>query len=194
MPGGSRAQRRGRCGHSCAGRAGHHRRRPAIKPGYLPGFGILPAESVRELAETATLQPVEVPTSRRHPIRGIGRRRSRSQFVRWRDLTCRWPGCDRPVERCDIDHTVPYPHRADTSVEQQAVLPHPSSDQNVLHRDGRLDRSATARRHHRVHRPDRAHLHHRTPRRQHVLHASPIHRRAADPTGICAARSTTAPQ
>jgi hypothetical protein len=29
--------------------------------------------------------------------------------VRWRDLTCRWPGCDAPVERYDIDHTVPYP-------------------------------------------------------------------------------------
>jgi hypothetical protein len=32
-----------------------------------------------------------------------------AEFVRWRDLTCRWPGCDAPVERCDIDHTVPYP-------------------------------------------------------------------------------------
>ena len=32
------------------------------QPGYLPGFGILPAESVRELATTATLKPVTVPT------------------------------------------------------------------------------------------------------------------------------------
>jgi hypothetical protein len=31
------------------------------------------------------------------------------EFVRWRDLTCRWPGCDRPVAQCDLDHTVPYP-------------------------------------------------------------------------------------
>ncbi len=30
-------------------------------------------------------------------------------FVRWRDLTCRFPGCDAPVQRCDIDHTVAYP-------------------------------------------------------------------------------------
>jgi hypothetical protein len=28
--------------------------------------------------------------------------------VRCRDLTCRWPGCDRPAFDCDIDHTVPY--------------------------------------------------------------------------------------
>ena len=33
-------------------------------PGYLPGFGVLPAESVRELATTATLKPLTVPTRR----------------------------------------------------------------------------------------------------------------------------------
>ena len=31
------------------------------------------------------------------------------EFIQWRDLTCRWPGCDKPVEKSDIDHTVPYP-------------------------------------------------------------------------------------
>jgi hypothetical protein len=31
-----------------------------------------------------------------------------AEFVRCRDLTCRWPGCDRPAFDCDIDHTVPY--------------------------------------------------------------------------------------
>lgn len=30
-------------------------------------------------------------------------------FVRCRDLTCRFPGCDRPAYACDIDHTVPWP-------------------------------------------------------------------------------------
>jgi hypothetical protein len=24
-------------------------------------------------------------------------------------MTCRWPGCDKPVEKSDVDHTVPYP-------------------------------------------------------------------------------------
>ncbi|WP_131810939.1 HNH endonuclease signature motif containing protein, partial [Mycolicibacterium monacense] len=30
-------------------------------------------------------------------------------FVRCRDLTCRFPGCDAPATRCDIDHTAPWP-------------------------------------------------------------------------------------
>jgi hypothetical protein len=31
------------------------------------------------------------------------------RFIRCRDMTCRFPGCDRPAEFADIDHTVPYP-------------------------------------------------------------------------------------
>ena len=31
------------------------------------------------------------------------------RFIRSRDLTCRFPNCDRPAEFCDVDHTVPYP-------------------------------------------------------------------------------------
>jgi hypothetical protein len=78
-------------------------------PGYLPGFGILPAESVRELAATAQLKPLDVPTG---ATADSGYRPSAvtAEFVRWRDLTCRWPGCDRPAERCDVDHTVPWPY------------------------------------------------------------------------------------
>ena len=76
-------------------------------PGYLPGFGILPAESVRELATTAQLKPLTIPSEEPEP--GYRPSAGLAEFVRWRDLTCRWPGCDAPVERCDIDHTVRYP-------------------------------------------------------------------------------------
>jgi Domain of unknown function (DUF222) len=76
-------------------------------PGYLPGFGILPAESVRELAQTATLMPLTIPSPTPDP--GYRPSAVTREYVRWRDLTCRWPGCDAPAERCDFDHTVPYP-------------------------------------------------------------------------------------
>ena len=76
-------------------------------PGYLPGFGILPAESVRDLAPRAQLTPVGIPCGPPDP--GYRPSALTRDFTRWRDLTCRWPGCDRPVARCELDHTVPYP-------------------------------------------------------------------------------------
>lgn len=74
-------------------------------PGYLPGFGIQPAQAVRDLSKTATLKPLRLPNNASEP--GYRPSAGLSEFVRWRDLTCRWPGCD--VRVCDIDHTVPYP-------------------------------------------------------------------------------------
>ncbi len=75
------------------------------KPGYLPGFGILPAESVHEIATSAKLKPLVVPTGVAADP-GYRPTTATAEFIRWRDLTCRWPGCDRPAEKSDIDHTV----------------------------------------------------------------------------------------
>ena len=77
-------------------------------PGYLRGFGILPAESVRHVATTATLKPLTVPNGVA-PDAGYRPSVKNKEFIGWRDLTCRWPGCDTPVEKSDVDHTVPYP-------------------------------------------------------------------------------------
>ncbi|MCT7660253.1 HNH endonuclease signature motif containing protein [Mycobacterium deserti] len=79
-------------------------------PGYLPGFGILPAESVRALATTATLTPVALPAPDAATEPGYRPSAGLADFVRWRDLTCRWPGCDRPVMKSDIDHTRAWPY------------------------------------------------------------------------------------
>ncbi len=76
-------------------------------PGYLPGFGILPAESVRDLAASgAACTPVTIPTAAAPGYRASA---ALAAFVRWRDLTCRFPGCDAPAQVCDIDHSTPYP-------------------------------------------------------------------------------------
>ena len=78
-------------------------------PGYLPGYGTIPAATVREMAKTASLRPVPsaedlVAEPQYRPSAALAR------FIRCRDLTCRWPGCDQPAQKCDIDHSVPYPH------------------------------------------------------------------------------------
>lgn len=78
-------------------------------PGYLPGFGVLPAESVRDLAAAgATVTPVSMPGD--EPAPGYRPTAVQAAFVAWRDLTCRFPGCEQPAEVCDNDHTVPYPY------------------------------------------------------------------------------------
>ena len=79
------------------------------EPGYLAGCGTVPAGTVRELAKRAKPRPLvhpkdSPPEPRYRPSAAL------ADFVRCRDLTCRFPGCERPAERADIDHTVPYPH------------------------------------------------------------------------------------
>ena len=78
------------------------------QPGYLPGFGVLPAESVRDLAAWATIKPVTLPGDQCAP--GYRPTAAQAAFIRWRDLTCRFPDCDAPAEACDIDHSTPYPY------------------------------------------------------------------------------------
>ena len=76
-------------------------------PGFLPGFGPLPANSLRDIAATAKIKPLLMPSTVAEP--GYRPSAALAEFVRLRDLTCRFPGCDEPAEVCDIDHTVPFP-------------------------------------------------------------------------------------
>ncbi len=76
-------------------------------PGYLPGFGPVPTTALRDLASTAKLKPLVKPCADPEP--GYRPSAALAEFVRIRDLTCRFPGCDEPAEVCDLDHTVPYP-------------------------------------------------------------------------------------
>jgi hypothetical protein len=78
------------------------------QPGYVPGYGGLSADAVRQLAGAAKLRPVVHPKDcpaepRYRPSAAL------ADFIRCRDLTCRFPGCDRPAEYADIDHTVAWP-------------------------------------------------------------------------------------
>jgi hypothetical protein len=77
-------------------------------PGSIIGSdALVPADLIAELARSAKLRPLIHPTDS-SPESGYTPTRALADFVRCRDLTCRFPGCDQPATRCDRDHTVPY--------------------------------------------------------------------------------------
>ena len=69
--------------------------------------GLISPELVKELAASAKLVPLIHPADA-PPEPGYVPSKALADFVRCRDLTCRWPGCDRPASDCDVDHTIPY--------------------------------------------------------------------------------------
>ncbi len=76
-------------------------------PGYLAKFGPIASTALRDMATTAKLKPLVVPL--KGPEQGYRPSSALTEFVRCRDLTCRFPGCSQPAEVCDVDHTVPFP-------------------------------------------------------------------------------------
>jgi hypothetical protein len=74
----------------------------------IAGGGIVPTPLLAELVRLgAPIRPVV------HPAELCSEPRYRpsaklARFVRNRDQTCTFPGCDRPAERCDLDHTTPH--------------------------------------------------------------------------------------
>ncbi len=79
-------------------------------PGYLAGYGVIDAELVRDLAREATRRLVEAPAFDQRQALTYRPCAALARFIRNRDLTCRFPGCTVPAERCDIDHTEPFNH------------------------------------------------------------------------------------
>ena len=77
-------------------------------PGAMVGFeGLIPAEMIAEMARSARLRPLihprDAPSESGYvPSRGL------ADFVRLRDMTCRFPGCAVPATACDLDHCVPH--------------------------------------------------------------------------------------
>jgi hypothetical protein len=79
-------------------------------PAVIMGGGMLPAPLLAaKIAATATITPIvhpgdTGPQPRYTPTAVL------ATFIRCRDMTCRFPGCDEPAHHCDIDHTIAYPH------------------------------------------------------------------------------------
>lgn len=101
---------------------------PAV-PSATPGFGFVvgglavPASVLADLAKRgiAELRPVvhpgdAPPEPRYRPSVAL------ATFVRCRDLTCRFPGCECPADVCDIDHTIPYDRGGPTHASNLKAL------------------------------------------------------------------------
>jgi hypothetical protein len=93
----------------------------SAKPGYLPGYGTVPPTMLRELATHARLRPLD-PDALRCPEARYRPSTALAELIRCRDLHCRFPGCDKPAEFCDIDHTVPWQQGGPTHPSNMALL------------------------------------------------------------------------
>lgn len=80
--------------------------------GHIIGGGTVPSQLLAHLVNRgAGVKPLRHPSDlpaepQYRPSRAL------AAFIRARDLTCRFPGCDRPATHCDIDHAVAYPRGA----------------------------------------------------------------------------------
>ncbi|MCV7420064.1 DUF222 domain-containing protein [Mycobacterium yunnanensis] len=81
----------------------------SLRPAALMGGQFLPGAVACRAAVGATItrivHPGQAPPENRYrPSKKL------ADFVRCRDMTCRFPGCRVPATNCDVDHTIPWPH------------------------------------------------------------------------------------
>ena len=79
-----------------------------LRPAAMMGGQFLPGAIACRAAIGATITPIvhpgqAPPEPRYRPSKKL------ADFVRCRDLTCRFPGCRAPATKCDVDHTIPWP-------------------------------------------------------------------------------------
>ncbi|MCV7423402.1 DUF222 domain-containing protein [Mycobacterium yunnanensis] len=81
----------------------------SLRPAALMGGQFLPGALACRATIGATITRIvhpgqASPENRYRPSRKL------ADFVRCRDMTCRFPGCRVPASQTDIDHTIPWPH------------------------------------------------------------------------------------
>ncbi|MDZ4264923.1 MAG: DUF222 domain-containing protein [Mycobacterium sp.] len=74
----------------------------------LPGRGVIPTPVLAEaIRGGAKIKPLWLPGAEPEPPYRPSARLA--EFIRVRDMFCRFPNCDVPADRCDIDHVKPWP-------------------------------------------------------------------------------------
>ena len=93
-------------------------------PGYLPGYGHIPAQIAREIAADPSSTWTRILTDPDNgQLLSVGRKRYRppaelADFVRVRARTCQHPGCNQPAHFTDLDHTQDWAKGGDTAADQ----------------------------------------------------------------------------
>jgi len=94
-------------------------------PGELAGYGPIPADVARELAQEGTWRRILTDPATGELLEA-GTRTYRpgadvTRSIQARDVTCTWPGCRQPASRSEIDHIVPYrhPHAGDRGASRR---------------------------------------------------------------------------
>lgn len=90
-------------------------------PGELAGYGPIPAPMARRIAARSTWTPLIVEARTGEPLARGTRRYQPTDGLRSavieRDVTCVFPGCRQPSERCDVDHVSPFVHDDRTATQ-----------------------------------------------------------------------------
>jgi len=78
-------------------------------PALILGGPLIPAPLLAQLITTgATVRPLRIPGPDAVPEPRYRPSAALDEFVRCRDMTCRFPGCDKPAEFCDLDHAIAF--------------------------------------------------------------------------------------
>jgi hypothetical protein len=97
------------------------------EPATLDGYGPIDANTARELAGQSTVwyrmltdpttgAPIALDSTRYRPTKAMRR------YLRYRDGTCQFPGCNRAARHCDLDHTNDHTHGGPTECENLSHL------------------------------------------------------------------------
>ncbi|SIR78383.1 DUF222 domain-containing protein [Williamsia sterculiae] len=82
------------------------------QPGFMPGYGVISPDHIRELTKRpdTIIRPVPTCAPAAQPADPYRPSAALSRFLWMRDQYCVWPGCDQPAMRCDADHVTEYDH------------------------------------------------------------------------------------
>ena len=96
-------------------------------PGFLEGYGPIPADAARLIAGGATSWTRLLTNPETGVVLSVGSEQytvpaDLRRWLRLRDGTCRFPGCSRPAARSHIDHTRPWEDGGSTDYDNLAHL------------------------------------------------------------------------